>query len=77
MGRFEYQCGQDRMGKVPLVEGRNRDLWQDSGFDGEAEGRVVVGEGGICHLLPVPPAPLSCILPWGGKKKKKNTLMSE
>lgn len=64
------------MGKVPLDEVRNRDLRQDSGFDGEVEGRVVVGEGGICHLLPVPPAPLSCILPWGGEKKQ-NTLMSE
>lgn len=63
-GRFEYQCGQiGWKGAGRREETANEGLWQDSGRDGERE---------ICHLLSVPPAPLSCILPGG-----KYALMSE
>lgn len=67
MGRFAYQCGQiGRQGAARRQEGRLR----------RASGRPVgetEREGEICHLLSVPPAPLSCILPDG----RGWTLMSE
>lgn len=76
MGRFEYQCGQDRMGKAPLDEVRNRDLWQDSGFDGKVEG-CGGGEGGR-DLSFAPCSTCSPVMhPAVGREKKKYTLTSE
>lgn len=63
----------DRMGRC-LKEGGSKaeeGLWQDRGRDGKTEMQRRT-EREICHLLSVPPAPLSCILPGG-----KYTLMSE
>lgn len=72
LGTFEYQCGQTGWeGAQRREEARLR---RASGrTEGEMERqryRDRLRE--ICHLLSVPPAPLSCILPGG-----KYTLMSE